>query len=147
MTSRVLTAIVAVLALAIAAHAATHVITVSNFTFTPDSLNVRSGDIVRWEVASGNHTTTSGTGAADPQSGVLWNSGLMSTGQNYQRVFKGAGVFPFYCIPHELMGMKGKIVVTSSVPSSSTAAKAGLVGFVMLAGGLALWRQRRFTEK
>jgi len=135
-----------VLVLCVGVQAETHVVTLSGFTFSPDSLLIRSGDIVRWEVASGSHTTTNGIGAADPSAGVLWDQNLAAPGASFERTFKGAGVFPYFCRPHETLGMTGKIVVASSVPALSTRVEAGLIFFILFIGGLAIWRQRDMVK-
>jgi len=136
-----------VLVLFAGARAETHLVTLSGFTFNPDSLLIKSGDIVRWEVASGSHTTTSGIGAADPSAGILWDQTLAAPGASFERTFKGAGIFPYFCRPHETFGMTGKIVVAPGVPSLSTTVEAGLVIFILFIGSLAIWRQRDMVKK
>jgi plastocyanin len=86
-------------------------INASGVSFSPASVQIQVGDTVKWVEVSGTHTTTSGTGAADPNAGVLWDEPLGS-GQTYARVFTSAGTFPYFCRLHESMGMKGTITVT-----------------------------------
>ncbi|MBI3873277.1 MAG: hypothetical protein HY304_09400 [candidate division Zixibacteria bacterium] len=82
-------------------------------SFSPDSVRIEVGDTVRWFIIDGAmHSTTSGLGSADPQSGVLWDAPLDLAHLTFQRQFTSPGRFPYYCIPHEFDGMKGVIVVT-----------------------------------
>ncbi len=118
-----------------------------------DTLNIAVGDTVRWTWIEGDHTITSGTGAADPQSGVLFNSPSTSTETVFEFTFNNAGTFDYYCIPHEGDNMFG-IVVVSAAPGDGdgdgdggggTVAEpeagmpvAGVVGLGLLAGAIAL---------
>src|SRR3972149_67927 len=130
--ARIAAAAVVVLVLGGSAHAAVKVVTVDEVTlrFTPDPLVVHVGDVVQWVNPTGNampHTSTSGTGSADPNSGKKWNLGPFSPGTSVQHAFGAVGTYPYYCIPHELSGMKGTIVVVSAVGATGKAAKAALV--------------------
>ncbi len=81
--------------------------------FVPDSVVIHPGDTVQWKNMEMfmAHTSTSGTGSADPNSGVLWNSGSLGPGGTFKHVFNVSGAFDYYCIFHELEGMFGKVVV------------------------------------
>jgi plastocyanin len=86
----------------------THDVTVQNFSFSPQSLTVTVGDIVRWTNISGTHNVkaddnsfTSGAAAPAP-----WE---------YTHTFTTAGSNPYYCEPHQGMGMTGTIIVTDPV--------------------------------
>ena len=109
---------------AASAHAETIVIqmTTVNFrpTFVPAEVSIRPGDVVRWVNVDPyllDHSTCSGTGSADPQAGVLWNSGTVSTGEFFERQFPEPGDFTFFSIPHEFEGMFGAVHVTTSLDS------------------------------
>jgi plastocyanin len=110
------------LALALPASAATHNVTVSSFVFTPDSLTIDLGDTVEWTWVSGTHTVTSGTGAADPNVGALFDEALNSGSVSFSYTFNDtAGAYPYFCRFHESRGMKGVVVVQGvqvSVPES-----------------------------
>jgi len=103
-------ALIGVLVFAGSAGAATHVVKVRNFEFSPRNLTVNVGDLVRWEWESGTHTTTSGTGSGSG-AGLLWDENIFAGNQSYERQFNDAGVFPYFCRPHELANMKGTITV------------------------------------
>lgn len=49
--------------------------------------------------------------AALPNGAQPWDSGMINPGQTYRRTFTVAGQYSYFCIPHESMGMVGKIVV------------------------------------
>lgn len=72
--------------------------------FDPQVDTVAVGDTVTWmNQGTLTHTTTSDTG--------LWDSGAVSPGQSYKRVFDTAGTFNYHCAFHVSLGMKGTIVV------------------------------------
>ena len=81
------------------------------FHFRPESLNVWTGDTVTW-VNKGNfpHTTTSGV-SGKPDG--LWGSKHIARGESFSYVFTQPGTYPYYCVPHHGLGMKGVIVVTN----------------------------------
>lgn len=99
----------------------------ASYRFAPARLVVRSGDkVVFHNVSGGPHNV-----AFDPQGipvdarsgldanmagdklGELNGPLLVDPGETYQVSFAGLvpGVYPFTCLPHMAMGMKGKIVV------------------------------------
>ena len=72
-----------------------HEVNIFNFAFEPVDLTVRQGDVVRWRVLSGSHSTTSNTG--------VWDSAEMEAGQVFEHRFDQAGVYAYYCKPHSFM--------------------------------------------
>jgi plastocyanin len=86
-----------------------HQIDMENYVFVPESLDITVGDTVTWlNKGSIDHTTTSGeNGVPDGN----WDSGLVSPGNSFTRVFSTAGTFPYYCAIHYSMGMTGRIIV------------------------------------
>ena len=93
------------------ANATIHTIGLAGTNFTPDSTLVNPGDTVRWTWVSGTHTTTSGTGAMDPNAGILWDQPISSASPTLDFVFTAPGSFPYFCRPHEFFGMNGTIFV------------------------------------
>jgi plastocyanin len=89
----------------------------SGMDFDPATVQIEPGDRVRWINDSAlTHTTTSGTGNADPDKGVLWDQALApfdGTGspETYEREFGTSGTFRYFCRIHDSMGMKGTVVV------------------------------------
>jgi len=84
--------------------AATAAIDIKDFQFSPATVTVNLGDTVKWtNRGSSTHTSTSDTGA--------WNSGNLSPGQSFSRVFSAEGTFKFHCAIHT--SMTGSVVVRS----------------------------------
>jgi len=97
-----------------AGNAATFDVQVVDFAFIPSSLNIQTGDTVRWTWGSSGHTVTSGSGCTP---NGLFNSGLRNTGFEFTFTFNTPGAFPYFCIPHCGIGMVGSVTV-SGTPSS-----------------------------
>jgi plastocyanin len=74
-----------------------------NFAFRPRSLSISAGTKVRWVVREGTHSTTSNTG--------LWDSGVLSQGEAFGRIFRKTGTFKYHCTVHP-SAMRGVISVT-----------------------------------
>lgn len=113
------TMVIAMLLLvAVGATAATHTVTQSGVSFSPAEITITVGDTVEWVWTSGFHTVTNGTGAADPNAGTLFDFNF--SGDNVAYEFTAAGDYPYFCRPHESMGMTGMIHVVSQVSSESS---------------------------
>ncbi len=101
--------LVAALVFAPAALGQGQTVTVSmedNF-FAPANVTVEPGTTVTWVQNGENpHTTTSYDG--------LWDSGLLpgGSGQTFSFTFNEPGVYEYFCIPHEDLGMVGSVTVT-----------------------------------
>ncbi len=111
--ARLLPAAIAALLAPAAAFAATATVTVRNYEFSPASITVSRGDTVRWQWESGSHTVTSGASsqpADDP--GALFDASINSVNTDFSYVFDTPGDYPYFCRPHELMGMRGSVTVT-----------------------------------
>jgi plastocyanin len=91
-------------------NSATNQVSMLDFAFSPESLNVSPGDTVTW-VNNGayDHTTTSGeVGSPDGN----WDSGIVAPGARFSHVFTNAGDFHYYCALHAASyGMKGVVSV------------------------------------
>jgi plastocyanin len=74
-----------------------------NFAFRPRSLTISAGTKVRWVDREGTHSTTSNSG--------VWDSGVLSQGEAFGRVFRKAGTFKYHCSVHP-SAMRGVITVT-----------------------------------
>ena len=86
-----------------------------NNTVSPRGVVIRQGDTVLWDWKSGSHNVVSGTGSADPQSGVLFHSGDRTYAPfTFFVTFDDMGVFPYYCLPHEFYDMKGTVTVEAA---------------------------------
>jgi plastocyanin len=88
----------------------TWLVEVSNFTFSPSSLqNVKVGDTVHFQWVSGTHTTTSTT---IPAGAATWNQPITNTAQTYDYIPTLPGIYNYKCTPHTGMGMIGSFTVT-----------------------------------
>lgn len=96
--------------------AATHVVAVREFEFDPRVVTVEVGDTVRWVWENGSHTTTSGASSNQIHSpGALWNAPITQASPSFDFVVPDtAGLLPYFCVPHELAGMRGVIAVGSA---------------------------------
>lgn len=96
----------------------------NEFTFKPDTVNIRVGDTVRWTWASDFHSVTSGTKCiADGQfcspDNLNCDAGILNdTGFVYEFTFTQPGTFQYFCALHCFAGMTG--VVNVMPPSRPT---------------------------
>ncbi len=82
-------------------------VSISGFSFQPQTINVTAGTTVTWtNLDSVTHTVTSDTG--------LFDSGSLSTGQTFSRTFNTAGSYDYHCSIHP--SMTGSVIVTSDNP-------------------------------
>lgn len=87
--------------------------------FAAPLLWVPPGTPVTWVAASPGHSTTAYAPGNDkprriPQGASAWDSGVLSQqGATFRRTFDTAGVYDYYCVPHEAVGMVGRLVVGS----------------------------------
>lgn len=88
--------------------------------FDPKGLLVDPGTTVRFVNASGTHTATAyhpdneGKPLRIPESAESWDSGLLTEPDVvYEVTLETEGVYDYYCIPHEVLAMVGRIVVGS----------------------------------
>lgn len=86
--------------------------------FDPVGLLVQPGTTIRWIVEADVHTTTAYHPANDshalriPEAAEPWDSGyLVNPGDRFEVTLTVAGVYDYFCAPHELAGMVGRIVV------------------------------------
>jgi plastocyanin/predicted lipoprotein with Yx(FWY)xxD motif len=85
--------------------------------FDPHVVWVETGGSVTWTLESGAHSTTAYHPDADkplriPADARSWNSGVLSNeGATFSHTFEQEGVYDYFCIPHESMGMLGSVIV------------------------------------
>ncbi len=92
--------------------ATTHQVQVSNYTFTPSSLNVTVGDTVKWNWVSGSHTTTS---SGIPAGASAWDQPINSSHTTYSYKVTVAGNYSYVCTPHAAMGMTASFIAAEPV--------------------------------
>lgn len=90
--------------------------------FEPHVAWVERGGTVTWELGSGAHTTTAYAGTDDrprriPEDASEWDSDTLSEpGATFEQTFETAGVYDYYCRPHESSGMLGTVIVGDPEP-------------------------------
>jgi glucose/arabinose dehydrogenase/plastocyanin len=82
-----------------------------NNTTQVDTVTINAGDTIRWNWRVGIHTVTSGEGFLAQGAGDLFDVPSNSLNQTFSFTFNEAGVFPYFCRPHEFFNMKGIINV------------------------------------
>ncbi len=90
------------------------------YRYVPDTITIAKGTTVEWKNTSASpHTVTDDPSKAQnsadavlPAGAEPWDSGLIDPGKSFKRTFTVAGDYTYFCIPHESMGMVGKIKVT-----------------------------------
>lgn len=86
--------------------------------FDPIGILVEPGQTIRWILDSSVHTTTAyhpNNGKHSlriPETAVPWDSGyLVNPGEHFDITLTVEGVYDYYCLPHEMAGMVGRIIV------------------------------------
>ena len=121
-----------------AAAQTTFVVGMGNNYFDPIGVHVEPGTTVRFEIEAGAHSATAYPDRI-PADAVAFDSGTISQG-SVEHTFEVPGTYDYYCIPHESVGMVGRIVVDSpggpaeespipygEVPASETIVDEGAV--------------------
>ena len=86
--------------------------------FDPIGLRVMPGTVVRWVVEANVHTATAyhpvngGHPLRIPEQAEPWDSDyLVEPGQAFEVMLTAEGVYDYFCTPHEVAGMVGRIIV------------------------------------
>lgn len=80
--------------------------TQGNPSYGPDPATATSDALITWvNEDTVPHSATSGSGPQDPESAVLFDSGILMGGSKYSIPAKdiGQGDFPYYCTVHPFM--------------------------------------------
>lgn len=91
----------------------------SKVWFNPYGVLIRPGQTVRWtnKDKSNSHTATAYAPDNDdhprriPEGAKPFNSNYLLPNESFEVTFEVAGVYDYFCIPHELSGMVGRIFV------------------------------------
>lgn len=113
----------------------------SSVWFQPVGVHIKPGTLVRWtnRDPGNSHTSTAYHPANDghplriPQSARQWNSDYLMPGQQFEVQFTVEGVYDYYCLPHEMAGMAGRIVVGNPATSGFWSAPSSDVPAPVLA--------------
>jgi plastocyanin len=81
-----------------------------SFSFSPDPININTGDTVNWSWGGNFHSTTSGI---SPNADGIWDSGVHNVPFSFQHTFNTAGNFPYFCSVH---GFTGTVIVANAGP-------------------------------
>ncbi|MBI5044830.1 MAG: hypothetical protein HZC02_02800 [Candidatus Levybacteria bacterium] len=94
----------------------------NDMTFDPHTLTIRPGDTVTWKNVSKelvHSVTTDANKVRNPNLVLLpvgaeaWDSGLLQPGESWSYTFQIPGTYHYVCVPHELVGMVGEIIVNN----------------------------------
>jgi plastocyanin len=84
-----------------------------NPAYEPSAVTVNKDSVITWEnIDTAPHTVTSGNGMDDTESGKLFDSGSIGSGQKFSlsaSLLGQAGNYQYYCVVHPFM--KGEIIV------------------------------------
>ena len=101
----------------VATKATVHQVNVSDFAFSPATINnVMVGDTVRWLWVNGFHTTTSGSIPAGASS---WDHPMNSTSTAFDYVVTETGSYNYVCTPHSV-SMTGTFITNISTATNHT---------------------------
>ncbi|MEO6637845.1 MAG: plastocyanin/azurin family copper-binding protein [Ginsengibacter sp.] len=97
--------------------ARTWTVNVTNFQFSPASMNVSVGDVIHWTWGSGFHTTTS---LSVPAGATTWNAGLNKAGDFFDYTITTSGSYSYQCDVHPAQ-MQGTFTATAVLPVTLSA--------------------------
>ncbi len=91
----------------------------NSLKYVPDEVTIRVGQTVVWTNASSVfHTVTDDPALAKdrghaqlPEGAQPFNSGNIAPGEVFRYTFEASGTYVYFCIPHEAVGMVGKVIV------------------------------------
>lgn len=98
----------------------------TDMKYEPAEITITAGDAVRWKnVSIMPHTVTADPALARkaghaslPAGAEPFNSGMIGPGKSFEHTFTVAGTYKYFCIPHETMGMVGKVIVKPAATSA-----------------------------
>jgi plastocyanin len=90
----------------------------SKVWFDPMGILIEPGQTVRWVLEANVHTSTAyhpdndGHALRIPEAAEPWDSGyLVEPGDDFEVSLTVPGVYDYFCAPHEMAGMVGRIIV------------------------------------
>jgi plastocyanin len=114
--SAVLLALAILAASAVDAVAEVKVIKVRESEFSPSTLEIRKGDVVRWEWESGVHRLLSGVGPDDEESGILFEVLVNKDNPSFDWTPTALGIFPYYAAEAPATMKATVVVLTATSP-------------------------------
>ncbi len=106
----------------------------SKVWFDPVGILVEPGQTIRWtnkdkgnaHTATAYHPDNFDRPRRIPEGGAAFDSDFLMPGESYEVTLTQAGVYDYYCLPHEMAGMVGRIVVAAP---GQTGFLAGFQGY------------------
>jgi len=84
-------------------------VSIQDYSFSPSTVVIKPGDTVKWtNMVDNQHTVTSGK---DYVADGLWDSKRLNKGQSFSYTFDKAGEYYYFCVPHSVFKMHGKVEV------------------------------------
>jgi plastocyanin len=91
----------------------------SKVWFDPVGVLVEPGQTLRWtnddpgnsHTSTAYHPTRGGRALGIPADAEPWDSDYLLPGESFELRLAAAGVYDYFCVPHEEAGMVGRIVV------------------------------------
>lgn len=89
----------------------------SRVGFDPIGVLIKPGQTIRWICDANVHTATAyhpknaNHSLRIPETAMPWDSQYLLPGQTFEVKLTAEGVYDYFCLPHEIAGMVGRIVV------------------------------------
>ena len=89
----------------------------SKVYFDPIGILIEPGQRVRWRCVATVHTTSAyhpqnmSHSLRIPESALPWDSKYLLPGKTFEIALTVEGVYDYFCMPHEIAGMVGRIIV------------------------------------
>lgn len=77
--------------------------------FSPANLTIRAGQTVTWQWATSGHDVVSGANCTADS--LFSSGGIQNAGFSFTHRFDTPGTYPFFCLPHCSLGMRGAVTV------------------------------------
>jgi plastocyanin len=105
----------------------------SHVWFDPIGILIQPGQTIRWinrdngnsQSATAYHPRNFDRPRRMPVAAAAWDSGYLLPGEAFTVTLTAPGVYDYYCVPHELAGMVGRLIVGSPRPDGWLATAAG----------------------
>jgi plastocyanin len=96
----------------------------SHVWFNPIGIRIRPGQTIRWinrdkgnsHTATAYHPANFGRPRRIPQAATPWHSDYLLPDEFFSTTLTETGIYDYYCVPHEMAGMVGRIIVGEPEP-------------------------------
>lgn len=105
------------------------------YVYDPAIIWVEQGATVTWEIKNASHSVTAYHSNTDhplriPEDAEPFNSTTITDGETFEHTFETPGVYNYYCIPHEPLGMVGLVIVDSPQGGPGTTEPGSEIGSI-----------------